>query len=872
MIRVSFSYYICNTVLACLLFLLFQTSSNAQIPDLQWASSFGGTSSSDYAWSQTIDNNGDLIVTGFFSGTVDFDPGPAIVNRTSAGDNDIFIQKLDPNGNLLWIRTIGGPGRERGQSIAVDASNNIVIAGEFEDTVDFDPGPSNFTLIGIGNVTQFYVLKLDQNGSFLWANAFYSTGNVPQCEVNSLDCDQTGSVYLTGSFRGVIDFDPGPDSAIFSNSIGGWDLFVLKLNANGGFTFAKIVAGKAATNYGATGNSIKVGNSGDVYVTGSYRGQLDFDPGVGSDSLINNELRSDAFVFKLDTSGAYQWVREFGNAMREDCYDLSIDPQGDIYVTGSYSGTLDFDPGVGFSNLTASLFDSTFHACFLLKLDESGNYIWSRSIGPTGSTGDLWANSTFGSAVANDLAGNVYLTGVFFGTSDLDPGPGSVLATSNGNVDFFIEKLSSNGVLISAASFGGYSVDIGISIDVDNSGAIYCSGIFRSQVDFDPGPGSALLTSVSGSNDYFVSKFQTCNSNSSSISIVSCGSYQSPSGIYNWDSSGVYLDTLANAGGCDSVITVSLTINSVDTVLQSEFACISYTWPVNNQTYTSTGSYFASLVSSNNCDSVIELQLLIGQSFGNDTALACGDNYTSPSGNYVWTLPGNYVDTIPASNGCDSIIFITLTLNNGSNVSQIITSCFEYFWSVDSNTYDQSGNYTVVLTNSVGCDSIVTLDLTIIDVDTSLQISMDTIFAASNAGTYQWLDCANGFSPIAGQVSQFFKPTMNGSYAVQVTNGICVDTSSCVTVNWVGLPTSYIQDQIVIWPNPATDKVLIDLQGEFRSGIIKLIDAKGSVHLQRSYSDLEKLEIGLSVRSGMYMILIHSPQGNSIRKRLIVND
>ena len=222
-------------------------------------------------------------------------------------------------------------------------------------------------------------------------------------------------------------------------------------------------------------------------------GTVDFDPGAGTTTLTSAAGSADVFVSKLDSSGNFVWAKSFGGTSEDLGYSIAVDSSGNIYTTGYFYSTADFDPGAGTSNRTsAGLVD-----VFVSKLDSSGNFVWAKSFG---GTRDDVSNS-----IAVDSSGNVYTTGFFVEIVDFDPGAGTSNHTSAGGGDVFVSKLDSSGNFVWAKSFGGTSGDSSSSIAVDSSGNIYTAGSFGGTVDFDPGAGTTTLSSA-GDADVFVLK------------------------------------------------------------------------------------------------------------------------------------------------------------------------------------------------------------------------------------------------------------------------------------------------------------------------------------------------------------------------------
>ncbi len=240
------------------------------------------------------------------------------------------------------------------------------------------------------------------------------------------------------------------------------------------------------------GWSVALDSAGNIYTTGYFAGTADFDPGAGTANLTSVG-ENDVYVSKLDASGNYVWAKQFGGTSSDEGFEVALDSAGNIYTTGYFAGTADFDPGAG----TANLISDGGTDVFVSKLDASGNYVWAKRFGGTISDNSY--------SVAVDSSGNVYTTGYFAGTADFDPGAGTAILTSAGSGDVFVSKLDASGNYVWAKQFGGSSASYGWSTVVDSSDNIYTTGMFYGTADFDPGAGTAILTSA-GNGDVFVSK------------------------------------------------------------------------------------------------------------------------------------------------------------------------------------------------------------------------------------------------------------------------------------------------------------------------------------------------------------------------------
>ncbi|MDV6029538.1 MAG: hypothetical protein F9B45_05410 [Phycisphaera sp. RhM] len=444
-----------------------------------------GGSSSDYGRSVATDPAGNLYVTGSFRGTADFAPGTGTINLTSAGYEHVFVAKYSAAGALVWARALGGSGSAIGYGLAVAGDGSVYTTGSFSGTADFDPGPGTSNLTSAGS-SDVFVSKLDAAGHFVWARALGGSGS----DVGyGLALAGDGSVYTTGSFYDTADFDPGPGTSNLT-SAGRDDVFVSKLDAAGNFVWARAFGGSINDR----GYGLALAGDGSVFTTGSFYGTADFDPGPGTSNLTSAGS-SDVFVSKLDASGNFVWARALRGGNSDVGYGLALAGDGSVYTTGSFSGTVDFDPGPGTSSLTSA---GGFNAdVFVSKLDSAGHFVWARALG--GSSYDRG----YGLSVAGD--GSVYTTGSFSGTVDFDPGPGTIDLTGGGGNNVFVSKLDAAGHFVWARALGGNGSAIGYGLSLAGDGSVFTTGSFSGTADFDPGTGTSNLTSAGG-DDVFVSK------------------------------------------------------------------------------------------------------------------------------------------------------------------------------------------------------------------------------------------------------------------------------------------------------------------------------------------------------------------------------
>lgn len=373
--------------------------------------------------------------------------------------------------NFQWAKSFGGGSSVEGRKVILDAQDNVYSYGNYRGTTDFDPGLGVYNLTGNAD----YISKLSASGNFIWAITVPGT-------INSIVLDSKGNIYVTGQFVGKPDFDPGLGTFLL-NSEGNWDVFILKLNSSGKFLIAKRIGGKN-NDYGYT---IELNKAGNIFTTGSFSGLVDFDPGIPT-YKINS---SGYFYLNLDSVGNFLSVK---TSKQEGWKKMATDNKGNYYTTGFFSGKQDFDLD---SSKTYYLSSKGDNDVFVLKHNGSGDLIWGKSFG--GVLTDR------GNAVAVDSKNNVYITGSFEDSIDLDPGSGFFYLGSNGKTDGFVLKLDSNGSFVWGNCFSGVDKESGNFILVDDSANIYTAGYFEDTVDFDPGSKRYNLVSA-GNSDIFYMK------------------------------------------------------------------------------------------------------------------------------------------------------------------------------------------------------------------------------------------------------------------------------------------------------------------------------------------------------------------------------
>ncbi len=421
--------------------------------NLTWAKTIGSIPS-DAIYSMASDISGNVYVTGYFNDTIDFDPGIGTHTLATHGSSDIFVAKYDPSGNYIWALSYGNVNGDGGVKLAYDEKGFLYVTGYYNGIVDFDFSTSTNTLNSTIHGAQF-ILKLDQSGNFIWVKGIW--GAFPGLPFGNICLDKFGSIILGGQVTGSGDFDPGAgtyslpgggfvcklDSSgnfIWAKGIsngyvqdvcldpsgniaftgrynvsgvdidpgpgvstvvcvGGWDIYLVKLDQMGNYVFGKTVGGSGLDWPGCITSDSK----GNIYYGGTFQVSVDFDPGIGTNVLTSGGQYG-GFCSKIDPSGNFVWaIYQAGGPTSGDAIDMSIDPGDNLYVSGTG---------------------------YIKKVNISGTVILTSSFG--GSPMALSTNTT----------GVIYLGGGFSNTSNIGISPNVYNVTANGSSDIFFAKYS----------------------------------------------------------------------------------------------------------------------------------------------------------------------------------------------------------------------------------------------------------------------------------------------------------------------------------------------------------------------------------------------------------------------------------------------
>lgn len=376
-----------------------------------------------------IDGTGNILITGDFRDSSDFDPGSGteiLVPPPVPATHQTFIAKYDVDGNFKWVKEVGSAYGDWTAGISIDNGNNIYVTGTFYDTMDFDPGTGTALLVSTGGQDNF-IAKYDSNGNYQWAHRMGSNSTSTE---NGTDVavDLSGNVISVGSYYQIATFS----STTFTLPLAGnGNGYIMKHDSLGNFLWA--------INVGSAGNysycqSVDVDKAGNIYVAGAFRGPADFDPGPDTAILTPNGFLADGFLAKYDADGNYLWAIHAGGGVLTTFNEVAVDEIDNVYITGFFMGTADFDSGPDTFNLTAGGNTNGFVARYNAT---NGHFLWAGAIeSPVTSQATNLTVSPYGT---------VFAGGCYVGTVDLDPGIGSDSYSTGINNEVFLLKLSCGG-------------------------------------------------------------------------------------------------------------------------------------------------------------------------------------------------------------------------------------------------------------------------------------------------------------------------------------------------------------------------------------------------------------------------------------------
>ena len=373
-----------------------------------WVQKAGG-SSSDQCQDIAVDDGGNITITGYYYSSSSATFGSQSIS--GRGSNDIFVSRLDSNGNWLWTKSAGSSSSDYGYGVAMDAAGNAYLTGYYYSTAYF----GSITLNSY-SYDEAFLAKLDNAGNFVWAKRFY--GSYYQ-RGRDIDVNANGDIAVTGEFSYRINID-GTELSPSYQSSSYYRVWVAKFTNSGQLTWAKM-AGYLQSSYSSYGESVGIDDSGNVSVSGRFQYLMDFNSNNNHRMYAYQQSSNwDCFVAKWDSSGAYQWAQNAGGSSTDYCYDLDVDKTtGNLTIAGMYYNTAWF----GNSQLSSS---GSYDA-FIAHVPSTGGWDWMKKFGGS--------SSEYGYSVA--MRNGMYAFGGYFNGQSSD-GTGQISFSSSAGADGFI--------------------------------------------------------------------------------------------------------------------------------------------------------------------------------------------------------------------------------------------------------------------------------------------------------------------------------------------------------------------------------------------------------------------------------------------------
>lgn len=690
-------------------------------------------------------------------------------------------------------------------------------------------------------------------------------------------------------------------------------LFFLLFLASNSLT-AQFLSLEWAYNYGGLGRdiayAIDADSIGNIYAMGYYQGNVDFDWGQNT-TRLNTPLGSpNLFIKKVDPDGQLIWVKDFSIDVLGDSVPqargFDVDDQGNVFLSGLFTGTVDFDPGPG---RTALIAPSSANYIYTLKLDPAGNLLWVSHI--------EGFNLKFISDISVDTAGNVYTVGRFQGKADFNPGPirGYLNSASGGSV--FIQKLNKDGYYTWAKQIGNdqsitpYTVACGID------GQAVIAGSFKGSLDFDPDTSVFQMTQQGSFSDAFILKldvdgtFLWAKQMYSGHSIYSIRTTAAPSGeIYT---TGSFSGLADFDPGPDTALLSGLNFTGFLQKLspEGEFEWVKKFGEAHNR--------YANIQPQKVLIGEDESIYLSGELGGTMDAdpgpsvvpLSASEIQSrfivklDSKGDYNWSrtflvprygwfldivvdkklnlyLGGGFISQMNISPGLDDFFLLPVnyeadaflakwsqdTCATSPSVAGLlnIDTCGSI--TINNITYESSGTYYQNINRNNACDSILAISVKIVSInDTIRRDSLGLMVEEDAADSYQWVDCNNADLPISGANQARFSPTQSGSYAVRINKENCTQISTCFNYFGVGIDPNF-QASLSYYPNQTTDEIAIEL-GDFYSTVeIEIFHAMGQWQGSKKVNLVDRVFLELPEETGIYFLKIIADEKQGVIKVL----
>lgn len=714
-------------------------------------------------------------------------------------------------------------------------------------------------------------ISIAQTTELMWA---HSHGSVNPDMTMATVLDNDGGIYSTGHYNNGVNFGTGDD--VFD--IGGGNIFIQKLNGEGELEWVKNLSQTyiTATVYYnvAQGTGIALDPDNNIITTGDFRVELDFDPG-DEEYIVAPNGGTDVFIHKMNADGEFLWVTQIGDSGLDKANAITTDDEGNIYVTGTFSDIVDFDPDPDNellldANIIAGEWDSA--ATFILKLDADGNTIWVHGI-PNNDKGG------FPKDIITDSEHSVYITGNFTGLTDF--GNGAEGSTLTGAHDCYLLKLDSEANFVWLQVLESPSFNHGYALAIEND-KIYHAGQFGGTIDFDlTDDGETILTST-GINHAFVQKLET---DGTLIWAKNIGG----------DGFTCALDIAVDTHGTHDLFVTGTFSNETDFDPNTGVYNLSAVNPPPNEA--GRNMFFAQL--SADSDFIMAEKIDDSNSGQANTILPTADGgllitgqfYNQPDfdtteNEFNLDAVGNYDAFIAKYLFCENQSFspVQSTLPDlfyecpvdEVPIPNATNTCATTIAGVPDLVFPitEEGAYTITWTydNDEGQILSQEQNINIAFPTTEIMETSNYLTAVAEVAAYQWLDCDNGNAAIPGATAQDFYPSTSGNYAVEITSAEgCKYTSECVKYTSVGISENQFDTEITVYPNPSSGKLTINFNRNYKHMKIRLLDILGNEVQQIQIQDQHQLSFMITAAKGWYFIEMENEFGEIARAKILKN-
>jgi uncharacterized repeat protein (TIGR01451 family) len=922
------------------------------------------------------DSAGGVYVAGNFFGTVDFDPGPATLNVTAIGTRDGFLFKLSPTGSFEWLKLFGGGGGTLTPLfLETDSTGNLLMTGEYEGTIDFDPSIAVANHTATAPQADAFAMKFTASGDLVWEKVFSCT---QLSSGQSIRADASGNVTLAGLFYASMDINPGPaTSTVTTPPPGDIHTFLVNLDATGNYVWGKVFGAAYLSNHVSSPD-------GKQFLTGWFSDSVDVDAGAGVTKLYGPAGSVDAsFLVAYDAAGNFLWGENVTSPTTTQGLQVELTNDGLLFNSGILSGTTDFAPGSGVFSLSP-----TGSTIYLQVFDTAGNFVSASLLDGTGNF-----PTTMTMAQGQDI-----LLGGWFASCDFDPGPDSIYHFSGGASHGFILNLTADSCVLFSAVFdslghgnctdtmgfasvipvfgtppfsylwstvpastdtfitvsstGIYGVTVSDGKDCSDERSVWLS-VPETIPGFDYGITAILSGFVPGmtSSVHLDGWNTTCTGVPGQVRLVlpSLVTYLSaalpPTSVSGdtliWDFPGLTMDSphflntvmlLTDTTAVDGqavcfsafILPMAGDLNPMDnervqicgTVTPSfdpnykkvfpEGLCAPHYVPLDEPLqytvhFQNTGSSEAiNVLITDSLSAQLDLSTLqvlaashsvwtevypgpkLGFHFDN---ILLPDSATDPEGSQGYVVfEISPLAGLPPGTEIGNTAEIIFDYNDPvitNTVVNTLTDTLPWFASFFADTVCSGADYlfpdgymatgiTTTMVHSIhlispdGCDSLLTITVFPFSADTSVTVAGGVLNAAPGMDSYQWVNCSSGFAPVPGETGQTFPPATAGTYAVIVTQHGCIDTSSCHLLLVNVDPTEGRSPSVSLTPNPSEGAFTLLADSPIER--FTIVNANGQIVHSENQSALPQTRWAAEVDflpAGLYLVKVQMERGEA---------